>query len=732
MIARQKLRLIVPLAIFTLFLAMMPSRIYANNSVVETHSQTIQHLPNGLTESVKAVLGPMQFPGYQQTKLLARDRNSPVNFGYSVALSNDGNTAIVGAAFDSTGVQYNGAAYVFVRSGNTWGLQAKLLASDGAIYDQFGSSVALNSDGSTALIGAIYARENGWTKGAAYVFTRSGAIWTQQAKLLPVDAAIGNNFGWSVALSNTGDTAIIGTQNHDDDGMTHNGAAYIFTRTGGIWGQQTKLLASDKADYDLFGYAVALSGDGTIALVGAQQHDDGGMIDNGAAYVFTYAGGSWTQQTKLLASDRANTDIFGYSVALSNTGNAALIGALWVDASGTTDNGAAYVFTYSGSAWTEQAKLLASDKASNDLFGYAVALDSTANTAVISAYGESDSGTNLNGAAYVFTRSGNLWTQQAKLLANDKTDADRFGCSVALSGDGTMALAGAPYKGDSNSNGNGAAYIFSDTAPIPVSPDTVGVYKAGMWYLRNNNSSGAEDIFALFGGDASDLPVVGDWNGNGVDTIGVYRTSTGFFFLSDSNTAPAVNYTVLFGNPGDTPFAGKWTIDMTGSGIGVYRNSNGVLYQRKSLTSGFNDFFAIFGNPGDQPVAGDWDGDGFDSIGVYRNDGLRWHLTNNSMPNGVIFSDLSLMWDIGPGTPAVGDWNGSNISRIGYLTASGVFVLHAPNGGTGPDNVFAFGPTNSKPVVGKWVASSRPSLRYVIGNTQPGISGNNVDTGAAD
>jgi hypothetical protein len=260
------------------------------------------------------------------------------------------------------------------------------------------------------------------------------------------------------------------------------------------------------------------------------------------------------------------------------------------------------------------------------------------------------------------------------------------------------------------------------------------VYNNGVFYLRNTNNAGTADITAFFGGDASDLPVAGDWNGDSVDTIGVYRSNTGFFFLSDSNTTPTVSYTVLFGNPGDTPFAGKWTADMTHDGIGVYRNSNGILYQRKSLTSGFDDFFAVYGNPGDKGFAGDWDGNGFDSIGIYRNSNQTWFLTNNSTPSGITFSDIDFVWNIWITSPITGDWDGDGVSTVGYRSFDfGVFVLHSTNASAGTDNTFAFGPTPGKPIAGKWIAPSKPPLSSVIGsNGQSGSGSNPAGSDKAD
>jgi hypothetical protein len=237
------------------------------------------------------------------------------------------------------------------------------------------------------------------------------------------------------------------------------------------------------------------------------------------------------------------------------------------------------------------------------------------------------------------------------------------------------------------------------------------VFKGGIWSLRNTNTTGIADITTVFGNPTGDLPVVGDWNGDGVDTIGVYRSAEGKLYLSNSNTAPtaALTLALTFGNPGDTPFAGRWDASMTQDGVGVYRPSNGILYQKKALTSGSSDYFAIFGNPGDQAVAGDWNGDGFDSIGVYRAADQKWYLSNNGTPNGITSADLNFVWTIGPNAPIVGDWNGDKTTTVGYLTASGNFVLHPANAASGADTVFPFGPTGAIPVAGKWIASVSPA-----------------------
>ena len=245
----------------------------------------------------------------------------------------DGDTAVIGASQDSDNSHNSGSAYVFSRSGTTWTQQAKLTASDGAYADYFGISVAV--DGDTAVIGAIADDDNGNNSGSAYVFTRSGATWTQQAKLRASDGAADDQFGVSVAVD--GDTAVIGAS-QDDDNNHNSGSAYVFSRSGTTWTEQAKLTASDGATRDYFGHAVAVNG--ATAGIGAV-YDDDNDTDSGSAYVFTRSGVTWTRQAKLRASDGAAGDWFGISVAVD--GATAVIGASADDDNGT-DSGSAYVF----------------------------------------------------------------------------------------------------------------------------------------------------------------------------------------------------------------------------------------------------------------------------------------------------------------------------------------------------------------------------------------------------
>ena len=209
------------------------------------------------------------------------DKPMELKFRESVVVSSDGTTAAL-ASFNLDINEFS--VYIFVLEGTSWVQQAKLTASDGATSDGFGVSTSLSPDGNTSIVGAYY--KNSGT-GAVYIFTRSGSTWSQQAKLTASDGATSDSFGWSVSLSSDGNTAIVGAHGKNSD----IGAAYIFTRSGTTWTQQAKLTASDAATSDYFGYAVSLSPDGNTAIVGAF----GKNPYRREAHTFTRNGTTWRE-----------------------------------------------------------------------------------------------------------------------------------------------------------------------------------------------------------------------------------------------------------------------------------------------------------------------------------------------------------------------------------------------------------------------------------------------------
>ena len=325
----------------------------------------------------------------EEAKLLASDGEGGDCFGRSVSI--DGDYAIIGAIFDDDSGTDSGSAYVFKREGTAWIEEAKLLASDGEGYDEFGCSVSI--DGDYAIVGAHMHWNVGDIFGSAYVFKRSGTSWTEQAKLLPLDGAQGDFFGGSVSID--GDNAIIGAYGDSANGF-YSGSAYVFTRAGTIWTKEQRLLASDGAAEDFFGSSVSIDGDN--AIIGAPYDDDNGY-DSGSAYVFTRSGTVWTQQAKLIASVGYGEDSFGFSVSIRD--NYAMIGAPG-DGDNGFDSGSIYVFTRDGTIWTEEQILLASDGAAYDYFGLSISIDG--DYAIIGAPGDKDNGLD-SGSAYIFKKN---------------------------------------------------------------------------------------------------------------------------------------------------------------------------------------------------------------------------------------------------------------------------------------------------------------------------------------
>ncbi len=368
---------------------------------------------------------------------------SSIYQGWSSALSADGNTAIVGGPFEKGG---GGAAWIYTRSGNTWTqMGSKIVGNDSTGLAYQGWSVALSADGSTALIGGPYDSND---RGAAWVFSRSGTTWTQQGNKLIGTGGVGASIyqGFSVALSADGNTALIGGP-YDNNLL---GALWVFKRNGTIWSQQGgKLTATGNSGAASIGSSVALSGDGLTALAG-------GFYDNsniGASWVFTSNGTTWSQQgTKLVGSGAIGATIFqGYSVALSANGNTAIIGGPYDNSS----DGATWLFTRSGSAWTQQgSKIIGSGSVgSGTQQGNSVAISADGNTALVA--GNYDDGN--EGAVWVFKRSGSNWTQNGnKLKGSGNVGAAQQGFSVGISANGKDAIIG----GYADQSFKGAAWIF--------------------------------------------------------------------------------------------------------------------------------------------------------------------------------------------------------------------------------------------------------------------------------
>jgi hypothetical protein len=383
----------------------------------------------------------------QGPKLVGTGAVGGAEQGWSAALSGDGNTAIVGGPGDNS---WSGAAWVFTRAGGVWSQQGSKLVGTGAVGPAFqGWSVALSNDGNTAIVGGY--RDNGYN-GAAWVFTRSGGVWSQQGSKLVGTGGVGQTYqGWSVGLSADGNTAIVGGS-YD---MGGTGAAWVFTRSGDVWNQQgSKLVGTGAVGAAAQGNSVALSADGNTAIVGGpEDNPDIYFPPGGAAWVFTRSGGVWNQQgSKLVGTGAVMGAAQGNSVALSADGNTAMVGGGWDH----FVEGAAWVFTRSDGEWSQQgSKLVGTGAVGPAGQGWSVALSADGNVAIVG--GPVDSGC-CAGAAWAFTRSGGVWSQWGgKLVGSGAVGgAAEQGHSVALSADGITAIVGGP--GDNGSWGAAWVY----------------------------------------------------------------------------------------------------------------------------------------------------------------------------------------------------------------------------------------------------------------------------------
>jgi hypothetical protein len=357
-------------------------------------------------------------------------------FGSDVALSGDGSTALIAA--DNAD-----ATWAFTRAGGSWSKQGGPI--QGRVAD-----VALSADGNTALLATPFS--------GVSVFTRSGETWTQQGGQLPGGTGeLGGNGGPMVALSADGNTALIGGPEENKD----TGKVWVFTRSGETWTQQAEFVGDEASGFG-FGFSVALSANGNTALIGGPMTSCGEHCERypgpGAAWIFVRSGSTWTQQgNKLTVPDSRS---FGQSVALSADGNTALIDSpLAVSAEGW-QTGSAWEFTRSGETWTPGAKITATGEIGPPCgFANSVALSADGNTALFG--GPEDSrGT---GAVWVFARSGETWTQSQKLkgagIVGGSEFGGGFGRSVAFSSATNTALIGEP-------NGN-AVWVFVNSPEPP-------------------------------------------------------------------------------------------------------------------------------------------------------------------------------------------------------------------------------------------------------------------------
>jgi len=663
---------------------------------------------------------PVKADFSQKQKITSVPRGVGAQFGNAVAIS--GNTMVVGAQFDGTTATQAGAAFVYVLSGTTWVQQAKLLANDGATADKFGYSVAIGEN--TIVIGAFNDDSPLSNAGSAYVFVRNGTTWTFQQKLTAGDATADDQFGSAVAVS--GDTAVVGAHFADLPGNSAAGAAYVYTRTGTVWAQVQKLIPVGGVVLgDSFGESLAISGD---KLVVGSPGADVPETAAGSVYVFVGSGGSFVQQQRISIADGTNGDNFGFSVAIE--GNT-LIGGAPQDTPIVAQPafGAAYVFEFNGGTWTQQQKLTASDGTTFDRFGWSVGVSD--NVAVVGAREDDTAAGPDAGSAYVFTRTGTIWTQQQRLEPQDPFNGDRFGVSVALVF-GRLAV-GAAEKNLTNPNGQGAVYTFTLHGPA-VFPDFDGDGKAdisifrpssGTWFvLRSSDNSFSGTPF----GSLTDLIAAADYDGDGKTDFAVFRPADGNFFVQRSTAGILIQQ---LGMSGDLPVPADYDGDGKAD-LCVFRPSTGS-WMRLNSSNG-QIVVTQLGASTDMPLIGDYDGDGKADFSIFRPSTGEWLILRSSTGTSStvafgIFGDIPVpadydgdgMTDIAVFRPSDGTWfvNGSSAGvQIMQWGTLGDTPVAADFDGDGKADIAAFRTSNGQ----WWLNKSKQGIAattFGIGSDKP-------------
>lgn len=458
------------------------------------------------------------------TTVNAPDPQGDSGFGWAVAV--DGDTAVIGAGFnDVSGQADAGSAYVYVRSGGVWRMQQKLAASDPAYGGQFGKTLAI--DGDTIVVGAVGLSSYA---GAAYVFTRTGTTWTQQQKITPADLAAGDQFGGTVDIS--GNTIAIGSRLDDNASGVDAGAVYVYTRSGATWSEQQKFVGADVTASEMFGHSVGISGD---TIVTGCVYDGYLGEKTGSAYVFTRSGTTWSQQQKVTASDAEVFDHFGHSVAID--GESIVVGAVYEGG----QDGAAYVFTRSATAWTQQQKLTSGDVYQGRMFGFSVGISGDR----VCAGAPYDSIANTNaGSAYLFTRSGATWTRNYVSRMAGPAAGELYGYGSAVSGDSWVIGA----LGDQSP-------VLGGSASFSVAyPEDNAIVVAAPGPLANDTSGGSKSAVMGAGPAHGGVVLNADGSFTYTPTANWFGTDSFTYYCSDGTTQSALaTVTLVVGPVNDAP-----------------------------------------------------------------------------------------------------------------------------------------------------------------------------------
>jgi hypothetical protein len=715
-----------------------------------------------------------------RAKLVASDGETEEYMGRSLVVSDDGSTVVVGAPSHAT---YQGAAYVFVRPPGGWmdaTETAKITAGDGATHDYFGRSVSISGDGQIVAVGVPGHSVGGVRRGAVYVYERPASGWVNtdlfRAKLTNSDVGASDQFAHLVSVSGGGHTIVASAQ-YVPAGGTGRGAVYVYERPPEGW-QNTaayaaKLTASDGADDDRLGSALAVSAEGNVVVAGAQRHDAGGM-DRGAVYVYQRPGGGWATtgvfSAKLTASDGADWDEFGESVAVSAGGGIVVAGAPFNNGS-VVDSGAAYVYMRPGEDWNTgtpgSAKLTSNNITHGDEFGYAVAVSQDGATVVAGAPEHSP-----GGGALVYTRPHGGWQsandETAKLGAVDGADKDKLGWAVAASGNGSTVIATAPWDdGSGSGQSRGAIYVYERPETGWVPAVAFGA-KLTVW------DGGADDALgwaAAISADGSTVVAGAPWqDAGGIDRGAVYvflRPQSGWvtsstyaarLTASDGADGDGLGWSVAVSGNGATVVAGAPYHDALGGDWGaayVIERPPGGWPATASFTAKLSHTTSDMDKLGwSVAVSGDGstvvagvpyyhsskpDGSELRDVGeacVYQRPPGKWSTT--AVPSARLVDSSGSEFDFLGWSVAV-NWDGELVAagtpgrEAGGTDRGAVNLYQRPAGGwptiTAPTTTLNAGSGGNGDVLGWWVSLSADADRVVAG--APNYNGPGTNCGAA-
>jgi len=589
----------------------------------------------------------------EEQKLVANDGEELDYFGHSVSLSSD--RVIVGAYGDDDKGSGSGSAYVFVYSNGAWTLEQKLTAIDGAAYGSFGKSVSLSDD--RVIVGATVDVGAGNYSGSAYVFVYSNGVWSTERKLTDVGGENGDNFGIAVSLS--GDTAIVGALGNHNDAVGY-GSAYVYVRSNGAWTLEQKLKAGDGKAYDKFGSSLSLSGDSVI--VSAYENNGTGSY-SGSAYIFVSSNGVWTQEAKLTDGGESIGGYFGASVSIS--GDRAIVGDR-DDGANNNEFGSAYLFVRDRGVWMQWKKLTAGDRTVGAMFGGAVSI--SGDREIVGAY-SGYAGEIRSGSAYIYA-----------LRPPSPNDYDGDGASdLAVLDQGTgrwfiRTVAGNQLGFSINWGWPGVEGVAGDYNGDGSADLAVFDQGTGRWFVRA--LSGSTIVWENFWGWSGVRPVAGDYDGDGIYDLAILDQVTGRWFIKKTDNT-ILGWSLNWGWAGVEPVSGDYDGDGLAD-LAVFDQNTGRWFIR--AVSGTQIAFDVnWGWPGVDPVAGDYDGDGKDDLAIFDQASGRWFIR--------AVDGTQLGWNINWGWPGVlpvsGDFNGDGADDLAIFDeATGRWFIRTLSGTT--------------------------------------------------